>query len=403
MPISQKMKNQLKQFLERALSLLVVLLLISAAAVPMGRLWGEDLGQATTPDATANALAETASASDVPQDIKAALGLADARWLPRDTVSWTVQSATTGRLLGRVVGGKRLAAGASGYAGPVPVYVYVDSANVVQNIAVGDNAETPDFLRRASVVLDAWRGKTLSQTADTKVDAVSGATYSSNALICNVEAALAVCRQNVQDVEAAPAVGWAKTLCVLALLALGVAAAFVQRSHRWVRIVMLVLNVLVLGFWCGQFLSLSLLRGWVSSGCDPLLMLPTLAMLVVAVVMPFFGKPAHYCQWVCPLGALQELIYMCPWGKIQIAPQVFRVLNRIRLGVFAVLLLALWLGFGAFLLDYEPFSLFAPEAASTVVLVLALVIVIAGLFVPRPWCKTLCPLGEALHLASRAD
>lgn len=401
--MSQKMKNQLKQFLERALSLLVVLLLISAAAVPMGHLWGEDLGKASAPDTAAIAASATASAPDVPQDVRTALGLADARWLPRDTVSWTVQSATTGRLLGLVVGGKRLATGVSGYAGPVPVYVYVDTADVVQNIAIADNAETPDFLRRASVVLESWKGKTLTQAADTKVDAVSGATYSSNALIRNVEAALSVCRQTTQGVAAAPAVGWLKTLCVLAVLALGVVAVFVQRSHRWMRIAMLVLNVLVVGFWCGQFLSLSLLRGWLSSGCDPLIVLPTLAMLVVAVVMPFFGKPAHYCQWVCPLGALQELIYMFPWGKIQIAPHVFRVLNRIRLGVFAVLLLALWLGFGAFLLDYEPFSIFTPEAASTVVVVLALVIVIAGLFVPRPWCKTFCPLGEALHLASRAD
>ncbi len=397
------MKNKLIKILERALSLLLVFLLFSAAAVSMGSLWGEDLVQPDAGKKTANTATEMPSAADVPASVKSALGLADARWLLCDTVSWTAQSAATGQVLGRVVSSARIAPDVVGFAGPVPVYVYIDSAEVVQNIIVADNAETPDFQRRAAVVLEAWKGKRLQQTPDVKVDAVSGATYTSNALICNVEATLSVCRQTSHNAVAAPAIGWAKTLCVLGILVLGVAAAFVQRRKRWMRPVLLLLNVGVVGFWCGQFLSLSLLRGWLSSGFEPLTVLPTLAMLLVAVVMPFFGKPAHYCQWVCPLGALQELLYMFPWGKIEVPPHVFRVLNYIRLGVFAVLLMGLWLGFGAFLLDYEPFMLFSLESLSLPVLILALVIVIAGLFMPRPWCKTLCPLGEALHLASRAD
>lgn len=397
------MKNKLIKTLERALSLLLVLLLISAAAVPMGSLWGEELAMPIADKETENTAMGTSSASDVPASVKSALGLADARWRLCDTVSWTVQSAETGQTLGRVVSSARIAPDVAGFAGPVPVYVYIDSADVVQNIIVADNAETPDFQRRAAVVLEAWKGKRLEQTAEVKVDAVSGATYTSNALIRNVEATLAVCRQASHNAVATPAIGWSKTLCVLGILALGVVAAFLQRRKRWLRPVLLVLNVGVVGFWCGQFLSLSLLRGWLSSGFEPLTILPTLAMLLVAVVMPFFGKPAHYCQWVCPLGALQELLYMFPWGKIEVPSHVFRVLNHIRLGVFAVLLMGLWLGFGAFLLDYEPFMLFSPESLSLPVLILAFVIVIAGLFIPRLWCKTLCPLGEALHLASRAD
>lgn len=397
------MKNKLIKTLERTLSLLLVFLLFSAAAVPMGSLWGEDLAKPNADKETENTATGMPSVADVPASVKSALGLAEARWLLCDTVSWTVQSAVTGQALGRVVSSARIAPEVAGFAGPVPVYVYIDSTEVVQNIIVADNAETPDFQRRAAVVLDAWKGKRLEQTPEVKVDAVSGATYTSNALIRNVEATLALCRQTSHNAVIVPAIGWAKTLCVLGILALGVAAAFVQRRKRWMRPVLLLLNVVVVGFWCGQFLSLSLLRGWLSAGFEPLTILPTLAMLLVAVLMPFFGKPAHYCQWVCPLGALQELLYMFPWGKIEVPAHVFRVLNHIRLGVFAVLLMGLWLGFGAFLLDYEPFMLFSLESLSLPVLILAFVIVMAGLFVPRPWCKTLCPLGEALHLASRAD
>ena len=68
------------------------------------------------------------------------------------------------------------------------------------------------------------------------------------------------------------------------VLLLGVWAAWKGRGKRWVRLGVLLFNVGVLGFWCGQFLSLSLLHGWIANGTDPLAFLATLLMLGVAVV-----------------------------------------------------------------------------------------------------------------------
>ena len=75
------MKNKLIKTLERTLSLLLVFLLFSAAAVPMGSLWGEDLAKPNADKETENTATGMPSVADVPASVKSALGLAEARWL----------------------------------------------------------------------------------------------------------------------------------------------------------------------------------------------------------------------------------------------------------------------------------------------------------------------------------
>ncbi len=77
-----------------------------------------------------------------------------------------------------------------GYAGPVPVAVTF-SNNKIISIKALPNAETPAYFRRVeqSGIYKQWIGLTPKQAVAKKVDAVSGATFSSRALIENVRAA----------------------------------------------------------------------------------------------------------------------------------------------------------------------------------------------------------------------
>ena len=76
-------------------------------------------------------------------------------------------------------------------------------------------------------------------------------------------------------------------------------------------------------------------------------------------------------------------------------------MSRVRMATLMLLLLWLWAGMGAEILDYEPFSAFLLTSAQPVVLILAGVFVLAGMFVPRLWCHCFCPTGALLHLAER--
>ena len=52
------------------------------------------------------------------------------------------------------------------------------------------NRETPQYFDKAKKLLEKYEGKSVTKAQETKVDAVSGATFSSKALIKNVQSGL---------------------------------------------------------------------------------------------------------------------------------------------------------------------------------------------------------------------
>lgn len=84
-----------------------------------------------------------------------------------------------------------------GFNGTTPVEIYIKNGKV-QKIEALANEETPSFFQRAAVILKSWDGKKISDAAKLKVDAVSGATYTSNALIQNVQAGLNYAQKNAK-------------------------------------------------------------------------------------------------------------------------------------------------------------------------------------------------------------
>lgn len=87
-----------------------------------------------------------------------------------------------------------LAPGVSGFGGPVPVIVEMRDGVVVRVSPKLPNDETPGFFNRLEEagLWKAWDGLPAGVAATARVDAVTGATYSSEAAIANVRAALAV-------------------------------------------------------------------------------------------------------------------------------------------------------------------------------------------------------------------
>ena len=396
------MYKKVVRYVEGVLSLLVVFLLLMAATLWTGRIFGREIGGTkASVEANGDKALTTAVAPTSAQLKLLSLNENNVQLTPRDSASWTVMGAND-VALGVIIATSPYATDVKGFAGPTPLYIYVSTAGIIKQVVAADNADTPNFFNRAFTSLaPQWRDKSMEQAAALKVDAVSGATFSSNAIIANVQRALAAqVQSDTSSTLRSPMIGWGRTIVVAVVLLLGIIVSLKWRGRKWLRLTQLVLNVVVLGFWCGQFLSLSLLRGWISNGLDPVAYLPTLLVLIVALVMPFFKHKHHYCSWVCPLGSLQTLAAELPLPKVHCSPKVYRIMSRVRLYVFAILMLLLWTAFGAgSVLDYEPFTAFFVTTAAPMVMVLAVVIVVASCFVPNVWCKSLCPMGMTLTLA----
>lgn len=77
-----------------------------------------------------------------------------------------------------------------GYNGPVPLNITI-SNGVIENIEVLDNQESPGYLKRATAkVLPQYIGKTVAEAKKLDADIATGATYSSQALIKNIQMGL---------------------------------------------------------------------------------------------------------------------------------------------------------------------------------------------------------------------
>jgi NosR/NirI family nitrous oxide reductase transcriptional regulator len=78
-----------------------------------------------------------------------------------------------------------------GYGGKTPVNIYVKNGKI-QKIEALQNNESPQYFQKAtSKVFSQYEGKTVKQAINLKADAATGATYSSQALIKNIQMGLA--------------------------------------------------------------------------------------------------------------------------------------------------------------------------------------------------------------------
>lgn len=83
-----------------------------------------------------------------------------------------------------------------GYNGPVPVKIYIKK-NKVQKVEVLKNQETPKYMAKVKKsLITAWDGLSVKEAKAKQVDAVTGATFTSNALIENVSKGLDYYQKN---------------------------------------------------------------------------------------------------------------------------------------------------------------------------------------------------------------
>ncbi len=143
---------------------------------------------------------------------------------------------------------------------------------------------------------------------------------------------------------------------------------------------------------------------------DFFLMEPLLFILwgSVAASLLFWGRGV-YCGWLCPFGALQELLnrlaktfripqIKVPWGLHE---RVWPVKYIIFLGLFGMSLYSFEMA--EHLAEVEPFktSIVLTFLRTWPYVLYAVILLFIGLFIERFFCRYLCPLGGALGIPGR--
>lgn len=292
-----------------------------------------------------------------------------------------------------------LAKDVKGFGGAVPLEIYIKKGKI-DKVKALKNSETPDFFQEASELLTRWNGKTPKQALAMKVDGVTGATYSSRGIIGNMKAGLLYASKNMErpslfdkmDLRAKSLIG------LLVVLMAAIIPLFVKNKRY--RIFQLLLNVAILGLWSGTFISWSVLVGFMSGGVNFGLSLIPIVMLITAFIYPLFGKKNYYCSNVCPYGAAQELVGMTNHHKWKMSKRLVQNLEHFRKILFWVLMILMLAGVWSKWMDYELFVAFIFQSTGWIVILIAILFLVLSIFVPRPYCRFVCPMGSLFKLSS---
>ncbi len=296
-----------------------------------------------------------------------------------------------------------LASDITGYAGKVPLEITLKDGKV-QHVTALDNAETKSFFDEASSLLTKWDGKTVDEAMQMDVDAVTGATFSSKAIIGNMRRGLQYAQQQHTQATAPTSGAFdysAKNIIgVIVVLMAAILPLFIK--NRKYHLFQLVLNVVVLGFWCGAFLSYTALIGYMAHGINVAAFAIPAVMIITAFVYPLFGKKTYYCTHVCPFGSLQQVAGKCTKHKLKMSRQATKRLDIFRQVLWVLLMLCIWSGVWSDWTDYEPFTAFIFQSTTWVVVVIAATFVVLSFIITRPYCRFVCPMGTLLHLSQNS-
>ena len=98
-----------------------------------------------------------------------------------DTSFYEIKDAN-GTKIGTVLFSYPFTDGVQGFKGATPLLIALDAENVIKNVVLLTNHETPRFAQMVvdGGLYDSWKGLTIEEALGKQVDAITGATFTSN-------------------------------------------------------------------------------------------------------------------------------------------------------------------------------------------------------------------------------
>lgn len=292
----------------------------------------------------------------------------------------------------------------NGFGGPLKVAVSVNSAGNVVNAVVVEHSETPSWFNKvmASPLIESMKGKSYNDRFEigNDVDAVTGATYTTRAVVQSIKEAgreIALNELYLPIPDEKPTriqFGYPEFVLVL-LLAVGAfgikyASGITKKRIRWL---IMLSSMAVIGFMVNHPLTLVDINKFLMGYWPDIHYQLYWYILIFGVLLIFLTTNKNiYCHYVCPFGAVQECLAVIGKAKSSHSRQYHGFYKWLRRSVVwsAVFVALIFRNPG--ISSYEVYStLFSLTGTNREVLFLAIVLVFS-LFVRRPWCKYLCPV-----------
>jgi NosR/NirI family nitrous oxide reductase transcriptional regulator len=307
-------------------------------------------------------------------------------------------SSAKERIIGYLAIGK-----GQGYGGTMKVAVAVDETARVLNAVIINHKETAAYLARLrrKGLPDTLRGKEYTEEfkPGLDVDAISGATLSMEAVASGVRNAVRMVAVRALNMDPIPEskvyihIGLPE-LVLIALFLFGfLGRSRLFKSKKTIRWMSMGAGLLILGFVFNKPLTLVHINR-ILLGYWPLWQHHLYWYILVGGVLflaVFFGT-GPYCEWMCPFGAAQEGLAAIGGAGVRVRGRVHLLLRWMqRLLALGAVGLAIFFR-NPSISSYEVFGALFHLVGSSFIFGLLGIVLIASLFIRRPWCLYLCPI-----------
>jgi len=287
-----------------------------------------------------------------------------------------------------------------GYGGNVPLLIGVDDNLTITKIILLPNNETGYYIEAiyGNKFIGKWKGVNLEDAMQFHVDVISGATHTSNAVIAGVrQTASSVMGSGASVVTDTNHWTTIKDILFLSLMLLSLVMVYKKGMAKY-RTIYMFLVLVIMGLILNNALSAQLLNRWLLDGFTWRANWQSSVIFILALTISFVGKHKFYCNYLCPMGALQELTnHFTPFKKRNLPTRLMGITAKeIYLTLIAG---ALLIGFTPELSYLEPFMFFSFRIIGIGLIIFGLMVVLLSLFFTKPWCSV-CPTGCLLDTIS---
>lgn len=295
-----------------------------------------------------------------------------------------------------------------GYSGPTEALVAVDKSR--KNVAAVrlrssfDTLEYVDRVRTDDGFLKSLAGRNIEDWsrldfAAAGIEGVSGATQTSYGVSEGIRRRLQA-EQQTEATSPTTHLWKPRDFGLIAVILGGLAITFVPAlGGRRIRAIWQVLLVAAFGLWLGDMLSVSLVAGWSRHGVAWSTAPGLVVLVAVALVVPWGTRRQVYCHALCPHGAVQEWLGRGRTLHVRLPRWLSRSLGLIPGGLLVAALFAAFLRPSFNLAQIEPFDAWVLGTGAAVSLAIAVIGLVASLFVPQAYCRFGCPTGALLKFA----
>lgn len=302
-----------------------------------------------------------------------------------------------------------------GYQGPTDSLIAFDASEQIIGIAVGesyDNEPYVGYVRTDKYFRKLFNGQTLKDLAQTdweaaEIEGVSGATMTSQAVAKGIIAAATAQFERQSTRSSTPAqqptnpaffrLTSRRDMSTIGLALLGVVFAFTRwKRTRWLRVLFQILLIGWLGLVNGDMLSQAMWVGWAQSGVPFSNALGLVCLTGVALILPITTGKNVYCAHICPHGAVQQLLRNRLPSRLRIPRRFESMLRWLPVSLLAWVVIVAILHLPFSLVDIEPFDAWLWPITGVAALSVAIIGLVASLFIPMAYCRYGCPTGKLL-------